>query len=149
MHRVLLAVATAAYLAIVGWITLGPAPYDDETGDTLARILAALAGFAPTAWITFDVVEFTANVALFVPLGILVVLWLGGRRWWLAPIAGLVISGAIELIQLLFLETRVADARDLLANTLGALLGGLGMLLVRRARRYGSARRGSSDPTPA
>lgn len=43
---------------------------------------------------------------------------------------GLALSGAIELTQALFLDTRVPDARDLLANTLGAVVGMLLMLLL-------------------
>ena len=148
-RRTLLVLATALYLSAVAWLTLRPSPYDPEAGEFLASVLALLARSPVTAWITFDVVEFAANVALFVPLGILCVLWAGARRWWIPPIAGLVLSGAIELSQALFLDTRVADVRDLAANTLGAVIGLAVMLAVGTGRRCDSSRRRSADPSGA
>ena len=41
-------------------------------------------GHESTEWITFNLLEVSANVALFVPLGIFFVLLLGRGRWWLA-----------------------------------------------------------------
>jgi glycopeptide antibiotics resistance protein len=68
-------------------------------------------------------VEFAANILLFVPLGVLVAALLGGRRqWWAVPI-GAMLSGLIEVAQLLFLPSRVPDGRDVLANTLGTVIG--------------------------
>ncbi len=102
-------------------MTLRPEPYSPEVGGVLRAVLDALAAWTPTAWITFDVVEFSANVLMFAPLGVLVVLW--GGRWWLGILIGLMVSGAIETTQYFFLETRVADVRDLVANTLGSAIG--------------------------
>ena len=39
-------------------------------------------------------------------------------------------SLAIEGVQYVFLDSRVADPRDLIANTLGAVIGTLMMLLL-------------------
>lgn len=121
--RTLLALLSAVYLWAVGWMTLRAAPYGSEIGEGLDRILAYFATRPATAWITFDRVEFAANVAMFVPLGVLCVLWFGVRRWWTAPLVGLALSGVIEFAQATFLTTRVADTRDLIANTLGAVVG--------------------------
>ena len=104
-------------------MTLRPAPYDPEIGGVVAAILEAAASWRPTSWITFDVVESASNVVLFVPLGMLVVLW--GGRWWQGVLIGLAVSGVIETAQLLFLPTRVADVRDLVANTGGAAIGAI------------------------
>ena len=57
-------------------------------------------------------------------------LWFGVRGWWTAPVLGLATSAAIELAQAAFLDTRVADPRDLVSNTLGAVVGMLLMLLL-------------------
>ncbi len=128
--RVVLALLSAGYLWAVAWMTLRAAPYGSDIASALNRLLAWLAQRESTAWITFDRVEFGANVAMFVPLGVFAVLWFGVRGWWTAPLLGLLTSGAIEFIQATFLDSRVADVRDLIANTLGAVIGMLLMLLL-------------------
>lgn len=119
-------------------MTLRPQPYDADTAGILRRILALFAGWPPTAWLTFDVVEVIANVVMFVPLGLLVLAW-GGRPWH-GILSGLALSAAIETTQLLFLPTRVADVRDVVANTLGATLGVVLVVIVARAVRSHSRR---------
>ncbi|KTR93360.1 hypothetical protein NS220_12860 [Microbacterium testaceum] len=115
-------------------MTLRPTIYDARVGGLLHAVLHGLRSWPPTAWITFDVVEFTANVGMFVPLGILVLAW--GGRWWLGILTGVLASTVIETAQLLFLPTRVADVRDVAANTLGAAIGaGIAVLLGRHAAR--------------
>ncbi|WES64919.1 VanZ family protein [Microbacter sp. GSS18] len=117
----MLAAATAVYVAVVASLTLGPQP--EAAGGGLEAIAAWLGRFSVTAWVTFPVLEFAANVVLFLPAGVIWVLWAGGRRWWLAALAGLALSTGIELTQAVALADRVPDARDLVANTLGALAG--------------------------
>ena len=129
-RRALLVAASALYAAGLWWMTLRPSIYDAEVGGILGRLLELFRSSPATAWITFDVVEVAANVAMFVPLGLLVVAWRG--PWWLALVLGVTVSSAIELTQLWFLPTRVADVGDVVANTLGAVIGlGLGKLLKR------------------
>jgi len=128
--RVVLAVLSAVYLWAVAALTLRAQPYGSDLASALNRLLEWFAQRPATAWITFDLVEFWANVAMFVPLGVIAVLWFGVRGWWTAPLLGLVISGAIETAQAVFLDTRVPDARDLFANTLGAVIGMLVILLI-------------------
>ena len=91
--------------------------------------------------------EFLANVVLFVPAGALAVLWLGRRAaWWWAAGIGLALSGAVEGIQALMLTDRVADVRDLLANTLGSVVGALIARYVLRTDRGSAARRARPSP---
>jgi len=120
-RRALLVAASCVYAFGVWWMTLRPSIYDDGVGGILRSALRLLRAWPPTAWVTFDVVEFTANVALFVPLGMLVLAW--GGRWWQGILTAAIVSSGIETLQLLFLPTRVADARDVAANTLGAVVG--------------------------
>lgn len=126
----MLAFLSAAYLWAIAWLTLRARPYGADIAEAVERLLAWLALRPATAWITFERVEFAANVAMFVPLGIFAVLWFGVRRWWTAPVLGLALSGVIEVLQALFLDTRVPDVRDIVANTLGAVIGMLLMLLL-------------------
>jgi glycopeptide antibiotics resistance protein len=79
-------------------------------------------------------VERSANVVLFVPLGLFVALLLPRRRWWIAALTGLAVSGAIETAQLLLLPARFATLDDVAMNTTGALLGAAASLLLLRRR---------------
>lgn len=130
--RLLLRVVFAAYLVVVGFVVWSPQP-TDGTGiaEAVARWLASLVGlpFGPI----FGVLEFAANVAMFVPFGVLALTAYRWMRVWSAALAGLVTSGVIEGVQL-FLPTRYATVSDLVANTAGALLGALLVAAVRRAR---------------
>jgi len=136
-----LSVLTVLYLAGVAWVTLGPEPYDSDTSGVLWRFLDFFARYEATDWITFGRVEFTANIAMFVPLGIFFVLLLGRRHWWLAILLCGALSCAIEISQGALLPTRVSDLADVIANTSGGAIGAvLGVVLMsislaRRSRR--------------
>ncbi|PPF76833.1 VanZ family protein [Subtercola sp. Z020] len=137
-HPVLTAL-TLAYLGLVAWITLGPQPLDDRAEGLLYRALRVFGRHASTDWITYDRVEFAANVAMFLPIGVFLLLLLGRRQWWLAIILGFLMTVGIEVAQLA-LPGRVSDVRDVVSNTTGATLGVLLALVLtagkaRRIRR--------------
>lgn len=146
----LLALFTVAYLALVGWVTLGPQPLDGEGQALLWRALRFFARHEQTSWLDYGTVEFASNVLMFVPIGLLFLLLLDLRRWWLAILLGVALTCGIEFTQQ-FLPTRVADPRDLLSNSIGAAIGvlvglvwgGIGLLRDRaRSRRPAVAARG-------
>jgi len=124
-----LAVITGCYLGFVGWVTLGPQPLDTSGSGLLREVIRFLNGYDFLRWVSYDLVEFVANILLFVPVGALFVLLLGRRRWWLASLLGVALSGVIEFAQL-FLRHRVADPRDIVANSLGAIVGVVLVLAV-------------------
>lgn len=146
--RALLAGASLVYaLALVAY-TLLPFPTVDE-GFCDSRIARAGAQTQPFAWIddmaAFDVanplrnpalLQVLMNVALFVPLGMFL-RHLGGRSVLVATLAGLGVSALIECTQLTgdwFLYPcpyRLFDVDDLIANTVGAFVGGLAAPLLR------------------
>jgi glycopeptide antibiotics resistance protein len=68
------------------------------------------------------VFEFVANIALFVPFGLLVSA--AAPRWspWAVIASGFVVSAAIELGQL-GIPSRVPTISDVIANTAGTALG--------------------------
>ncbi|CAM5275709.1 VanZ family protein [Leifsonia shinshuensis] len=144
LRRVLLAV-TAAYLLLVAWITLNPFPADPHRNTLLEGLLAAFAQAPLLAWIDYDVVEFTANILLFVPMGVLFALLLGRWRWGLAFAIGAAATLTIEFVQL-FLPARVSDPRDLLANALGTALG---IAVVAVSGVFAGGRRSRPDATPS
>ncbi|WP_349863113.1 VanZ family protein [Leifsonia sp. WHRI 6310E] len=122
MPRRILAAVTLVYLLVVAWITLNPFPPDPHGNRLLTSLLALFAETPLLAWVTYDVVEFSANILMFVPMGVLLTLLLGREHWWLALALGVVATLTIEFVQL-FLPARFSDPRDLLSNTLGTLLG--------------------------
>ncbi len=50
----------------------------------MQRILARLQRYDELSWLTYDRAEFLANIALFVPVGVFLLLLVGTRFWWLA-----------------------------------------------------------------
>ncbi len=146
-----LAVLTLGYLAVVGWVTLGPQPLYATGARILFRALRFFGNHEVTQWITYGRIEFLANVAMFVPIGLLFLLVVGRKRWWLASLAGVALTLAIELSQL-GIPGRVSDPRDVLANSIGAFLGVLFALVAtapaaRRTRRA-ATRRTPTRPVP-
>ena len=135
MHRrAVPAILIPVYLAAVAWITLTPAPGDPAGNPLLREVLRTLSAVPGLGWVDYDVAEFSANVLLFVPMGVLFTVLLGVWRWWLAVAFGVAATLIIEFVQL-FIPERVSDPRDLQANTLGTLIGVLIVALTVRSRR--------------
>ncbi|HTE62038.1 MAG TPA: VanZ family protein, partial [Solirubrobacteraceae bacterium] len=121
-HHPVLTVVTFVYLGVVGWITLGPQPLDEGANSLVWRLLDVFSRFSLTDWISYSLLEFWANVAMFVPVGLFFLMLLGRGRWWLAIVLGVLLTCGIELAQV-YLPGRVSDPRDILANSVGALIG--------------------------
>ena len=86
--------------------------------------------------ITFDRIEFGANVLMFVPIGFFGALALARARWLILP-AAVCASAIIETVQALRMPERVGTPADVIANSFGALLGyllALVMIAVIRSR---------------
>jgi glycopeptide antibiotics resistance protein len=131
----LLSLFTVVYLGIVAWVTLGPQPLDEQAQGVLYRALRFFGNHSSTDWITYDRVEFGANIAMFFPIGLFLLLLLGRRQWWLAIAIGFLLTVGIETAQL-SLPGRVSDIRDVVSNTTGATLGVLfGLVLTFRPAR--------------
>lgn len=123
LHRhPLLSLVTLAYLGLVGWLTLTPDPLGPSQGDLVVRVAARLQRLPHLAWLSFDRFEFLANIALFVPVGLFLLLLVGTRWWWIAALAGFALTTLIETAQR-SIPGRVPDERDVVANTLGTLAG--------------------------
>lgn len=97
---------------LTGWNASGVAP------------LAFLHAPWPRYWTVLDLF---ANVALYLPLGLVWALWLLGRPrlknfWWLAAVLAAALSCGVEVMQN-WLPTRVSSNLDLACNTFGAVVG--------------------------
>lgn len=109
------------YLAVLAWLTLSPQAPDQRDGP-LWQLAVFLDRFQATQWLTFNDLEFAANIALFVPLGLFFVLLVGKRQWWLALGLAVLLTAGIEWVQQ-FIPSRVSDPRDIVSNSLGAAIG--------------------------
>ena len=133
-----LSVVTFLYLGLVGLLTLGPQPLDEGTDSLVWRILAFFTRY-PSLHLTYSSLEFLANVAMFIPVGLFFLLLLGRRRWWLAIVLGVALTCSIEAAQLV-IPGRVSDYRDVVSNSVGATVGVVIALMltwpaaIRRAR---------------
>ena len=114
-------IATLVYLAVVAGLTLGPQPTNALTQRMSLLIVAGIDRFV-TSGFTYADLEFCSNIAMFAPIGLLLVLLFGRRRWWAAVLICVAMTVFIESAQA-FIPSRVSDPRDLLANSIGALVG--------------------------
>ena len=131
---------------------LWPSPVDTDSRGLLNRILRELHERGVPSFVDYSFVEFAANIAMFVPLGFLLAVVLGPRRWWLAFFITIALSASIELYQFVALPHRYATVRDVVANSGGGALGALLAALVislARIRRPPRPPRfpGPGDPT--
>jgi glycopeptide antibiotics resistance protein len=129
-------VVLAGYVLVVAVLTLPPV-IEPWLLASLTRLTARLSG--STAPHTVRFVEPGLNVALFVPLALLLC-WALPRlgRWsvWVVCVLG---SAAIELTQFLFLPGRDGTLRDVVTNSTGAALGVLLHWVLSRPWRRRSA----------
>jgi len=146
LHRhPFLSLLTGAYLVFVGWLTLTPQPIGPDQQELIYRLLDALhrRGYAES--LDYSRLEFLANIGLFVPIGMFLLLLFGAGGWWVAAIGSFAMTAFIEKAQQ-YIPGRVSDERDLVANTAGALIGIVVALVLTmpatlRRRRQRRARR--------
>lgn len=119
--KTFLILALAGYLAILSYATLQRLGGYGASGVNFHLFRSwreAWNHFSVTAWLNI-----LLNIALFVPLGILLPLtWKYFRKWHRMLAAGLGLSLYVEGMQLLS-SRGILDIDDLFANTLGAMLG--------------------------
>ena len=133
--RLLPLVVGATYLAALVLIAWWPTHVDAGLGVVdwpLTRALAAVLGISAAS--AYAVIEVGANVALFVPLGLLISWRFAGWRWWRVALVGALVSVVIEVVQAVTPLDRTASVTDVLANTVGAALGALAAQWVVRRR---------------
>jgi glycopeptide antibiotics resistance protein len=136
----------AAMLIPLALIAFWPSPVDQPVQGHLASALYVLHQHGIPLWVDYKLVEATANVVLFVPLGIVGSLAFPRKCWWQVGALGLMLSGCIELGQLLFLHDRFAALSDIVTNAAGATTGAL---LVTLPRDKFQARRDSAERSTA
>lgn len=141
--RILLALYAAAVALIAFW----PAPVDQGMRFVVLQLAAFLRG-SGLLWLQYEHIEFSANVLLFIPLGLLVTLVVGPAQVrWFPPLSCLLASMVIELVQFTMLQQRFPTLSDVIANTVGGALGWLIALGFRRvATTEGRSSRQAAEP---
>jgi hypothetical protein len=124
-RRYVATTVAAVYLAALGVLLLWPDHPDRDAGAAYAVLYGLFPGATP---VTMD---FGLNVVLFVPFGVVLAVLLRGHPWRLIGVAG-VVPLTIEIVQAVFLPGRTSSALDVVANTLGGLIGALSVALSRR-----------------
>ena len=137
----LVLLAMAVPLALIAF---WPSPVDKPVSGQLGAVLVFLHHNGIPGWFNYKFVEASANVVLFIPLGFVAALAFPSKHWWQIGAFGLLISGCIELGQLLFLHDRFASPSDIVTNSSGALIGAL--LALWTTRKGGPPPFGSRPP---
>lgn len=117
--RVLL-VPYAIALGLIVWLPDSTASRVTGIVFRVARFISARLDVSLST--SYTVFEFLANVALFVPFGLLIAAaWPRTNAWWIV-VLGFAASAAIELVQTM-IPGRVTTLSDVIANTVGTIIG--------------------------
>jgi glycopeptide antibiotics resistance protein len=126
--RAAVALALSVYAAGIVANTVFPiflnAPDDGEPWTPLVALVP---------FVDYEITDALMNVAVFVPLGVLIPLVLSRPSWWRVLAIAIATSLGIELTQLaaqaFFAGGHIADVNDLLSNAAGGALG-YGLFLI-------------------
>lgn len=123
------AVLLFAYAGLVLWATLGSVPRAGLGNQSPNGVLDWRLWLEPSTWTTGLETELMLNVIMFVPLGVLLAFALRGVSFVVPVMMAAGFSLAIELAQIP-MSDRISDPRDLVANTVGALIGVVGARMI-------------------
>jgi len=112
-----------AYTMFILVVTLSPTQLDVSVQTLVVRFVDVLHRYGVPTWFDYAEVEFLGNVAMFIPFGFMVTLLFPVKASWLAVIVSFAFSTGIEFFQREFLDERIFDVRDIVANTLGGMFG--------------------------
>jgi glycopeptide antibiotics resistance protein len=128
------AVLLFVYAGLVLWATLGSVPRAGLGNQSPNGVLDWRLWLEPSTWTTGLETELMLNVMMFVPLGVLLAFALRGVSFMVPVMMAAGFSLAIELAQIP-MSDRISDPRDLVANTVGALIGVIGARTIDAAVR--------------
>ncbi|MFJ6653840.1 VanZ family protein [Microbacterium sp. NPDC091313] len=136
--RAVLVGVLCTYVLALALIAFWPTHVDRDAGPLLRAITRAI------PWLTYGRMEFSANILLFVPFGLLLTLLV--RRWPWVIALGVASSATIELVQEFFLPGRTGSILDVVANGSGTVIGVLvGLVWLASTGRLRLATRTRAD----
>jgi glycopeptide antibiotics resistance protein len=112
-----------AYTVFILVVTLSPTQLDMSVQRLVLRFVDVLHRYGVPTWFDYAEVEFLANIIMFIPFGFMVALLFPVKMAWLAVVVSFLFSTGIEYVQREFLDERIYDVRDIVANTLGGIIG--------------------------
>lgn len=137
MRKALSLFALSSYLILLVATSLWPKPVDGQ--GLLAIITSDLLKFASTVswleWIQYNQLEAIANVLLYLPLGVFLVLFWPKARAWALSLIPILVSLLAEGTQRMFLPDRYATLNDVFYNALGGVLGIVISMSIRQMRK--------------
>jgi len=135
---VLARVLLPLYVAIVCLIVFSPSGGATQVTGWVAWVVTRIDEMRTAHEPAYIALEFFANVAMFIPFGVLVWLAFSRPRLWVVALFGFATTVTIELVQKT-MPTRYSTVSDVVANTLGAIIGVLlvRVLVTRSVRRRG------------
>jgi hypothetical protein len=113
----------ALYIAGLALVAFWPTPVDRPVAGRLQTMLFALHTAGLPELINYNFVEFSSNILMFAPIGVLAALAFPSLHRGRIVLAGFAASCCMEMGQQLFLHDRFPSAMDIDANTAGAMLG--------------------------
>lgn len=111
------------YLAALAFVAFWPTPVDRPAAGRLQAALFALHHAGLPDLVDYSFVEFSSNILLFTPIGVLAALAFPVFHRGRIVLAAFLASCGMELGQKLFLHDRFPSAMDIVANSAGAMLG--------------------------
>ncbi|MET0736207.1 MAG: VanZ family protein [Microbacterium sp.] len=110
-------------LAALALITVTPEHIDEVRPDIVFGLVQWAQDHLGMHWLSPARAERVGNVLLYIPIGVLAYLILPRRAWFAALMVGPLLSASVEAFQWLFLPDRTASIGDVVANSLGAMIG--------------------------
>lgn len=125
MRKLLAPIALGSYLTVLVATSLWPKPVDGQglLASITSEILIFTRGISWLRWIQYNQLEALANILLYVPLGVFLVVFCPKAKLWLICLVPVMVSFLAEGWQRLFLPDRYATSNDVIFNSLGGLLG--------------------------
>lgn len=128
-------------VALIVWLPASIAGRVTGIAFQIARFVSDHFGVALST--SYTVFEFLANIALFVPFGLLLAAAWPRTNPWFIILIGYATSATIELVQTL-LPSRFPTISDVIANTLGTAIGCLALHAVLQMSAAGRRLRTST-----
>lgn len=133
----------APYLLVVALLVFLPTSEARRITGIIGWVADLLATLGASREPSAIALEFIANIALFVPFGVLLSIAAPKLPWWSVIAIGCLTSVGIELIQFA-IPSRFPTVSDVIANTAGTAIG-VGLILWwRRSRRLPGSGRSST-----
>ncbi len=130
-RRAIVAVLASIYGVFLAFVAFWPSPVDKPVASLLNRVISELHERGVPAFVDYGFIEFTANIVLFVPVGVIFGLLVPMRFTLIALFLGPALSATIEVGQHYLLAARYATVSDVIANSLGATVGVFVAITIR------------------